>query len=404
MHRVFPVANITPAYLASLIPPGHSVRIADEAKETIDYNIPADLVCISTITVNANRAYAIADKFRQLGKSVVIGGSHASAVPEEAKQHCDAVAIGNAETVMDHIIADAQKNNLQPYYHNKIPDSIPTGSTGSVSSRWQTSILASRGCELNCSFCSSQNIFGKFYLQRSLDAVLQDIDRTETQYINFLDDNFYGASQSANEYYDKILEAMARKGIAWFAQVRLPVLTDIVLEKFKKSNCIGFLVGFESINPENGADVGKKVGVNYFRKEIERIHRKGLGVFGSFIFGFDEDRPETLEETVDFCIESQMDLAAFSVLTPYPGTTVFNDLQEQGRILTTNWDQYDTDKVVFQPTHFTPAQLEAHLIKATKRFYSAKSIYKRMKFGMNYNTMKFYLLPNILRKVAMMFC
>jgi len=178
-------------------------------------------------------------------------------------------------------------------------------------------------------------------------------------------------------------------------------LTDEVLDKFSRSGCAGFLIGFESINPDNSTDVGKKVDVEYFRNEIARIHSKGLGVVGSFIFGFDEDTPETIEKTVDFCIESRMELAAFSVLTPYPGTKVYNDLAQENRILTRNWDLYDSDRVVYQPKHFRPEQLERHLALATKRFYTSGSIYKRMKFGMNYNTMKLYLLPNLLRKMAM---
>lgn len=403
MHRVFPVANITPAYLQSLVPPGHSVRIIDEAKEPIDYDLPADLVCITTITVNASRAYGIAGQFRKRGAQVVLGGPHASALPEEARNHCDAVAIGNAESMFEQIISDAEGHSLKPYYHNRIPDRIPERATGSAQSNWQTSILASRGCELRCSFCSSQNIFGKFYLQRRLRAVLDDIDTIETRYVNFLDDNFYGASDESHAYYDEILRALSRKKIHWLAQVRLPILNDDVLKKFRESGCAGFLIGFESINSNNMVDVGKKVDAEYFRDEIRRIHDNRLGVVGSFIFGFDEDTPETIDETVEFCIKSKMELAAFSVLTPYPGTKVFADLEKEGRILTTDWDQYDSDRVVFQPKNFTPHQLEEKLIAATKKFYTVSSIYNRMKFGMNYNTMKLYLLPNILRKYAMTF-
>jgi len=403
MHRIFPVANLTPAYIASLIPEEHTVSIIDEAKQKIDYDTPADLICISTITVNAKRAYAVADRFRSRGKKVILGGSHASALPEEAKQHCDAVAIGNAETMIDRIIKDAENNRLQPYYHNKIPETIPAKVTGTVRTRWQTSILASRGCELRCSFCSSQNVFGKFYLQRHLDPVLRDIDNLKTRYVNFLDDNFYGASPQANAFYDRILDALSRKDISWLAQVRLQVLTDEVLEKFRQSGCAGFLIGFESIHSGNSRDVGKRVDAEYFRQQIARIHDKGLGVVGSFIFGFDEDTPETIDQTIEFCIQSRMELAAFSVLTPYPGTKCYDDLAKEGRILTRNWDLYDSDRVVFQPKNFTPEELETHLIQATKRFYTANSIYKRLKFGMNYNTIKLYLLPNLLRKTAMTF-
>jgi len=401
MHRVFPVANLTPSYLASLISTDHAISIIDEARQEVDFTIPADLVCISTITVNAERAYAIADEFRGRGTKVVLGGSHASALPEEAKRHCDAVAIGNAETMMDKIISDAEAGTLQPYYHNRIPEALPRQVAGAVRSNWQSSILASRGCELSCNFCSSQNVFGKFYLQRDLDMVLRDIDNLETRYVNFLDDNFYGATPEANAYYDRILEALQRKNVRWMGQVRLPILTDAVLEKFSRSNCIGFLVGFESINPNNTSDVGKRVNAEYFREQIARIQRWKIGVFGSFIFGFDEDTPETIEETVDFCIASRMEMAAFSVLTPYPGTKSYNDLKKQGRILSEDWSRYDTDHVVYQPKNFSADQLEAHLVRATKRFYSAASIYRRMKFGMNYSTFKHHLLPNALRNIAM---
>lgn len=401
MHRLLPVANLTPHYLASLIPEGHRVRVIDEAREKIDFSQQADLVLITTLTLNAGHAYKIADQFRQTGKPVVLGGPHASACPDEAGLHADAIVIGNAEPVMNELIADAAQGQLKARYNNQQPTALPANLTGRASTSWQTSILASRGCELQCSFCSAQNIFGKFYLQRPLEQVLADIDATETKHVNFLDDNFYGASPEAHTYYDEILKALARKGISWLAQVRLPILTDDVLSKFRDSNCAGFLIGFESINPDNTRAVGKKVDAIAFQKEIERIHAKGIGVVGSFIFGFDEDTPETIDNTVDFCIDSKMELAAFSMLTPYPGTKIYRDLMSQGRILSHNWDNYDCDKVVFQPKNFTPEELAEHKQRAVKRFYTCSSIYKRMKFGMNYDTFQLFLLPNLLRKFAL---
>lgn len=404
MHRKYPVANVTPHYLASLIPPGHRIEIVDESRQQIDFGCPADLVCISTLTVNANHTYRIADQFRRRGRMVVLGGPHASALPEEAKRHCDAVAIGSAEETMAQIVADAERRTLQPFYQGSAPDALPRNVTGCATSPWQTSILASRGCELQCSFCSAQNIFGKFYLQRPLEQVLADIESTETKYINFLDDNFYGATPEAHAYYDEILKAVARKNISWLAQVRLPILTDEVLAKFRDSNCAGFLIGFESINPDNTRDVGKKVDADFFLKEIERIHAKGIGVVGSFIFGFDEDTPATIDSTIDFCIDSRMELAAFSLLTPYPGTRIYRQFKEQGRLLSHNWDDYNCDKVVFQPKNFTPQELAEHKLRAVKRFYTWRSIYKRMKFNMNYDLFKLYLKPNLLRKFALIGC
>ena len=402
LHRHYPVPALTLPYLASLIPSGHNISIIDEAKESINYDQPADLVCITTQTVNASRAYAIAAKFRQQGSKVVLGGPHASAVPDEAHEHCDAVAIGNAETMIESIIADTENNQLKPQYHNSIPATIPAHAKGYVNGSWQTSILASRGCELNCSFCSMQNIFGDFYLQRQASEVLEDVAKTTSDFVTFVDDNFYGASRQAHDYYNQIISAVGAKGISWLAQVRLPILTDDVLSRFRDNNCSGVFIGFESINPNNSKDVGKKVDVDYFLNQIRRIHDKGLGVVGSFIFGFDEDTPETLQSTVDFCIESKMELTAFSVLTPYPGTKVYQDLDREGRIISRNWDDYDSDKVVFQPKNFTPKQLESDMLKAAKRFYSLKSIYSRMKFGMNYDPLKLYLTPNLLRKYSLM--
>ena len=402
MHRFFPVANVTAPYLASLIPSGHNITIVNEAQQRIDFDHPADLVFISTLTLNASRAYRIAAQFRKRGRLVVLGGPHASACPDEAERHADAVAVGNAEPVMAEIIADAARRDLKPRYHNRQPVQLPSDVVGKAASSWQSSILASRGCELQCSFCSSQNIFGKFYLQRPLEKVLADIDATETKYVNFLDDNFYGASSEAHAYYDEILKALRRKGISWLAQVRLPILTDEVLSKFRDSNCAGFLVGFESINPDNTRDVGKKVDADFFLKEIGRIHAKGIGVVGSFIFGFDEDTPETLENTIDFCVESRMELAAFSLLTPYPGTKIYADLEAQGRIISRNWDDYNCDKVVYRPKNFTPQELAERKLQAVKRFYTWSSIYKRMKFGMNYDIFHLYLKPNLLRKLALM--
>ncbi len=402
LHRRYPVPGITLPYLASLIPPGHEITIVDEAREAIDYDRPADLVCITTQTVNAARAYAIADRFRQRGSRVVLGGPHASALPDEAGAHCDAVAVGNAETIIARIVADAESGQLRRRYHNTVPTEIPEHARGYVNGSWQTSILASRGCELNCSFCSMQNIFGDFYLQRKAEQVIDDIGKAMADTITFVDDNFYGASARSHRYYNRIIDAVAARGISWLAQVRLPILTDDVLARFRDSNCAGVFIGFESINPDNTRDVGKKVDSDYFLEQIGRIHDHGLGVVGSFIFGFDEDTPETIERTVDFCIDSRMELTAFSVLTPYPGTRVYREMAEQGRILSTDWDDYDSDTVVFRPKNFTPRQLEREMLRAAKKFYSLGSIYKRMKSGMNYDLMKLYVMPNLLRKYSLM--
>ncbi len=403
LHRYYPIPPVTLHYLASLIPSSHDVRIIDEFSETIDFNTPADLVGITTLTVNAHRAYEIARQFRQRGIKVVMGGPHVSAVPDEAIQHCDAVAIGNAEGSMPRIIEDVRNNSLKNFYQNEEPESISNNIIGMAQSRWQTSVMASRGCELSCDFCSMQNIFGNFYIQRESQPTLEDIRKVTTPIISFVDDNFYGASKASQSYYNRILDEVKASGKQWMGQVRLPVLRkDEVLQRFADSNCVAVFVGFESINPENGRTIKKKVDKDMYLRQIEKIHSYGIGVIGSFIFGFDSDTPETLRETVDFCIDSRLELTAFSVLTPYPGTAVYQQMKVQGRLLSKDWRRYDSDQVLFQPKNFSPEELESDALKAAKRFYSLSSIMHRMKTGMNYDPLKLYLAPNLLRKLSLM--
>ncbi|MCP4994481.1 MAG: B12-binding domain-containing radical SAM protein [Gammaproteobacteria bacterium] len=404
LHRHYPIPAVTLPYLASFIPEEHEVQIIDEAFETIEFDTPADLVGITTLSVNAHRAYGISEEFRKRGKKVIMGGAHVSAEPDEAIQYCDAVAIGNAEYAMPKIIEDAKNNQLKNFYRDLEPSFIPDKITGYVSSKWQTSVMASRGCELNCDFCSMQNIFGKFYIQRNSNSTLQDIDQVDTPIISFVDDNFYGASRASQAYYDEILARIKEQGKSWMAQVRLPILRkDDVLKKFRDSNCVAVFVGFESINPANRAAMGKqKVDQELYLQQIEKIHSYGIGVIGSFIFGFDEDTPETIRETVDFCIGSRMEMTAFSVLTPYPGTNIYKQMKQEGRLLSSDWRLYDSDKVLFTPKHFEPEDLEQQVLWAAKQLYSTSSIIKRMRFGMNYDTFRHYLMPNLLRKYSLL--
>ena len=403
LHRRYPVPAVTLPYLSSLIPDGHQVDILDEAVDVIDYGTPADLVGITTLTVNAHRAYEIAREFRQRGAKVVMGGPHVSAVPEEAIRYCDALAIGNAEATLPQIVRDAESGTLQQFYLNTQPRAIPSRIIGSVESGWQTSILASRGCELSCDFCSMQNIFGKFYLQRDARSTIEDVLQAKSRMLSFVDDNFYGASTASQAYYDRILDAINQNDKQWVAQVRLPILrNERVLKKFRDSNCAGLFIGFESINKDNSRAIKKKVDKELYTRQIDKIHAYGIGVIGSFIFGFDSDTPQTIEETVDFCIDTGMEMTAFSILTPYPGTKVYKDLKDQGRLLSEDWRLYDSDRALFQPINFSPEELEHQVLMAAKRFYSTSSIVKRMKFGMNYNPFKLYLLPNLLRKFSLL--
>ena len=372
----------------------------DEALGPIDYDTPTDLVAITAMTVNVRHAYRIAEKFRDQGVKVIMGGPHVSAVPHEARQYCDAVAVGNAETLMDRIIADAEQGKLQPLYHNRLPTELPQRLRISAENRWTTSIMASRGCELNCEFCTMQNVFGKFYLHRKLVYVLDELQHVRTRNVFFVDDNFYGASSASRAYYTQIMETLAIQGTRWVAQCRLPAIkSDKTLDLFTRSGCIGLLIGFESLNPDNRSQVSKqRISRDAYASDIKRIHDHGIGVIGSFIFGFDEDTPDTIRETLDFCIDNKIEMALFTVLTPFPGTPLFRRLSEEGRIISKDWDNYTMLKSVFRPKNFTPQELEESVMEATRKFYSVPSIIRRSQFGMNYDYAFNFLTSNILRQ------
>jgi radical SAM superfamily enzyme YgiQ (UPF0313 family) len=334
-HRLMPLQGITLAYLARLIPPGHDVRLVYEARERIDYAVPMDVVAITTLTVTAKRAYRIADRFRRRGVKVILGGPHVSALPDEAKQHADAVAVGNGEATLPRIIADIEQGRLQPFYYNFVPERLPALDNIAAPNRWCTSLMASRGCEMNCEFCSMQSIFGKFYLQRCLDEVIQEIRQVNSPNMFFVDDNFFGTSRKTRTYYTEILKAVAATGKHWYGQCRLPIVED--------------------------------------------------------------------DHTLEFCIASKMELALFTILTPFPGTALFERLDREGRILTKNWNDYTMEKCVFQPRYFTPEELTAALNRAEKEFFSLRSIYRRSQFGMQYNTLEKFLAVNVLRNIGLKF-
>ena len=404
-HRLMPLQGITLAYLARLIPTEHDVRLVYEAQERIDYENPADVVAITTLTVTAKRAYRIADRFRRRGATVILGGPHVSALPSEAKQHADAVAIGNGEATLPRIIRDLEQGDLQPFYHNFVPGRLPPLGNIAVPNRWCTSLLASRGCEMNCEFCSMQSIFGKFYLQREIAEVVREIRTIASPNLFFVDDNFFGTSRKTRAFYTAILKAVAKTGKNWYGQCRLPVVEDErTLDLFARTNCNALLIGFESLNPDNRQAVAKQtVNPDYYRSVIRKMHRHGIGVVGAFIFGFDNDTPDTLSRTLAFCIETRMELALFTILTPFPGTALFERLDREGRIFNKNWEDYTMDRCVFQPRHFSPDGLTAALNRAEREFFSLRSIRKRSKFGMRYNYFEKFLAVNVLRNIGLKF-
>lgn len=371
--------------VAAMTPPEHTVSITDENISEIDYDTDADLVGISAMTASAPRAYEIAKRFRENGKKVVLGGIHPSLMPEEASEYADAVAIGEAEGTWPRIISDLQNGGLERLYKS---DTYPEGSTIPLprydllapNTYWVKSMVqTTRGCPFNCNFCSVTRFFGGTFRVRPIRDVIEQIRLLKSKFVGFVDDNIIGNMKYAGE----LLKALIKEKIYWAGQASVNVARNLKLLKLlRKSGCKGLFIGFESVSKHSIAEAGKSQNrVREYRESIKILHDHGICVEGAFIFGFDSDDTSVFDQTVDFCFNSKIDLVQFAVLTPFPGTELFEKLKQEDRILTYDWSKYNMSNVLFRPKKMTPEQLYEGWLGAYRRFYGRLPILKRV-FGL----------------------
>src|SRR3990172_9382549 len=341
------------AMVAALTPSDVEVSLTDENVAAIDFQEETDLVGITVLTITAQRAYEIADTFRARGIKVVLGGIHASFLPDEAGRHADAVVIGEAEETWPRLIADFKANRLQKRYeqgerlplHN-LP--IPRRDLFAKGAYLiKNTLAATRGCPYSCSFCSVSSFFGRTYRCRPVQDVVKELDTFNGgKYYFFVDDNIVGNPKFAKELF----RAMIPYKIKWFGQASVTIAKDDeLLELAAASGCIGLLIGFESISPANLATVGKKINVvDEYQNVIRKIHSSRIGIHGFFITGLDEDKEDVFERTVRFAQEMKLESAGFAYPMPLPGTDYFNSLDKEGRVITREWSRY-ADEIVFEP-------------------------------------------------------
>lgn len=380
-RATFVLPQMSLAILADLTPHHVEMKVTDELVDDIDFSYPADLVAISSNTTNAFRAYEIAKAFREKGSKVIMGGIHPSVMPEEALQHADSVLTGEAEELWEKVIGDFMRNRMEAVYRaDSFPDPalIPSG-------RWDLlhrkryyvtrTFQTSRGCPHGCSFCSSTQFFGIKHRSRPVEKVVGELKDYTGRIAVFIDDNIAGNRAYARELFS----AMKRLKRRWAAQSSIEIAQDNELLRLAaESGCAGLLIGFESINLRNSGDVRKLRKADQYSHYIREIKSHGIGVHGSFIFGFDNDPPEIFSDTVDFAMKNRLEVANYCKLTPFPGTRLFNDLNAQGRILHQNWEMYDRYNIVFQPKNISIKELYEKTLEAYMRTFSLGSILKRM--------------------------
>jgi len=358
--------------VAALTPDHWEVELVDENWEPFAYR-EADLVGITSFTASARRAYEIAAVYRERGAPVVMGGIHASMRPEEALRFADAVVIGEAETAWPQAAADAEAGQLQRIYRGEWSDL-----TGAPHPRRDlfhpdytfASLQTSRGCPMDCEFCSVTAFNGRRYRRRPPEEVLDELETIPQKMLFFVDDNIIGYGGKSREQALALFRGMVERGIDkwWFCQASLnfadPENEDL-LHWAGRAGCKMVFLGLEAEEVDALKEVNKRLnlrrGVTGYDEAFRRIHRAGIAVLGAFIFGMDSDTAEKLRRRTDYMIRSGVDVTQTTYLTPLPGTRLFRQFQEQGRLLYTgfpeDWDRYDMSEVVYEPAQMKPAAL-----------------------------------------------
>jgi radical SAM superfamily enzyme YgiQ (UPF0313 family) len=369
--------------IAALTPSGHTVSHTDEVTEPVRFDVPADIVAITAPTPSAPHAYGLAREFRRRGVPVVIGGPHATALPDEAARHADAVAVGEAEDTWPRILNDARHGQLEPLYVSTRRASL----VGMPAPRWdlikgrrygKSVTIATRGCPHSCDYCSIPLLYGAGTMRyRPVDEVVREIATSPTRAVVFWDDNI-----GANPRYAKeLFQALTPLRKWWTSQCTANAARD---EEFialaARSGCKALFLGFESISQESLQLTNKAHNrVGEYRRIIATLHRHGVAVHLGIMLGFDGDDAGIFRRTAAFLDEACVDVATVSMVVPMPGTPTFRRLQADGRILTTDWSRYDGKKhCVFQPALMSPRELEAGTEWVARRFYSTRSIVRRL--------------------------
>jgi radical SAM superfamily enzyme YgiQ (UPF0313 family) len=384
--RTWQMEALPAATLAGLTPGDVQIRFYDDRMEAIPFDEATDLVAISVETYTAKRAYQIASEFRQRRVPVVMGGFHATLCPEEVARFAEAVVCGEAEALWPRVVDDARHGRLEKFYRQSGRPSLAELKPDRGIFRGKKYlpiglIEAGRGCHFKCDFCAVQTVFNSTQTRRPIDAIIAEIERVkhDRKLFFFVDDNITSNLEQAKEFFRALIPLKVR----WVSQSSINAAHDEeFLDLLVRSGCQGVLIGFESLNPANLKDMNKAFNTmrGGFEKALANLRRHHVRVYGTFIFGYDRDTPDSFAETVDFAREHALYIAAFNHLTPFPGTPLYSRLRDEGRLLYENWwldERYSYNRIPFQPRGMTPELLQRNCLEARRDFYSWPSIVRR---------------------------
>jgi len=413
MHRRKSSDAMQPLFAAAIAahtPGDTELCFYDDRIESIPFDEPIDLAAISVETFTALRAYEIAEEYKRRGVKTIAGGFHPTLCPEECLEHTNAVFIGDMEGTWREVVADLKKGKLKRHYfaddHMQGTD-LKFDRTIFQGKKYGPIELVqwSRGCPYCCDFCSIKAFYNQKHLSRPINTVVEELGSLEKKTVFFVDDNLYFNRQ----HFVRFLAAITPLKIKWACQISINVADDDeLLRLMVKSGCILVLIGIESFDPKNLKQMNKSWSNSNLstQQAVDKIMSYGLNIYGTFVFGYDNDTKDSFKYAVDFAIKNDFFLANFNPLYPMPGTPLYARLREEGRLLFGNWwleKDFYYGKSMFYPQKLTPEELEINCFQAKKQFNSWNSILSR---GINplfnqksiTNTMLFFYANLINRK------
>ncbi len=378
-YSLFPPLGL--ATLAAYLSPDDQIDLQDQHVEQLGLDDCPDLVIIQVYITNAYRAYAIADHYRSKGAYVILGGLHVTSLPEEAQVHADSIFLGPGEDTFPQFLKDLKSGNPKKRYTSTLRtlEHIPPIRRDLIKRHLYlvpNSIVVTRGCPHHCNFCYKDAFFegGKSFYTQAVDDALAEIERLPGRHLYFLDDHLLGNVRFASALFEG-MTGMNR--VFQSAATVDSILRGDLIEKAAKAGMRSLFVGFETFSSQNLKQSNKKQNLQKdYGQAVRRLHDLGIMINGSFVFGLDEDDKDVFKRTVEWGVENAITTSTYHILTPYPGTGLYQQMQRENRIETYNWDLYDTRHVVYKTKNLSATELEEGYHWAYNEFYRWPNIFK----------------------------